>query len=356
MNLFWTKFKKTLSFCLIFGQLILLTGCSIFTKNEDIKPWGRVYFTYFDTVSNVYSYAGDSEEEFNKNCEKVSNILEEYHKFFDIYHEYEGVLNLCTINKNAGGEPQKVDDKLIEFLKYAKSLYYETNGKMNIMLGAVLKPWHTARTESLDDPSKAYIPNMDELKEASLHTSIELLEIDEVNKTVRISDALASIDVGAIGKGYATELAAQVLEDANCNSYVLNIGGNIRIIGTKPNGDGWITGIKDPLNPSSNYAMYLNLANTSCVTSGVYERYFMVNNVRYHHIIDEETLSPANYFISITVITKNSGLADALSTALFCMSYEDGKALVEKIGNVDVLWIYSDGTQKYTSGIKPIEK
>ncbi len=356
MKLFWTKFKKTLSFCLIFGQLILLTGCSIFDSKEDVKPWGKVYFTYFDTVSNIYSYAGDSEAEFNKNCETASIVLEYYHKLFDIYHEYEGISNLCTINKNAGGEPQKVDDQLIEFLTYAKSLYYETNGKMNIMLGSVLKLWHNARSESLDNPNNAYIPNMNILQEASLHTNIELLEIDEQNKTVRISDSAASIDVGAIGKGYATELAAQALEEKECNSYVLNIGGNIRIIGTKPNGDGWITGIKDPLNPISNYAMYLNLANISCVTSGVYERYFTVDNVRYHHIIDEETLMPANYFISVTVITKNSGLADALSTALFCMSYEDGKALVDKMENVDVLWIYSDGSQKYTSGIKPIEK
>ena len=102
--------------------------------------------------------------------------------------------------------------------------------------------------------------------------------------------------------------------------------------------------------------MYLSLTDTSCVTSGTYERYFIVDRVKYHHIIDCETLMPANYFISVSIITKDSGLADALSTALFCMSYEEGKALIEKLENVDVLWIYSDGSLKYTSGIKPIEQ
>lgn len=316
---------------------------------------GKMYFTFFDTVSNIYSYAGDSENTFSENCDVAANVLEEYHKLFDIYHEYVGIVNLCTINKNAGGEPQKVDDKLITFLEYTKELYNLTNGKMNVMLGAVLKPWHDARENASSNPSNAKIPDMEVLQEAALHTSIDLLEIDSENKTIRISDPLASIDVGAVGKGYATEQAAQALIKKGCSSYVLNIGGNIRIIGSKVDGSGWITGIKDPLNSSSKYAMYLELQNTSCVTSGTYERYFTVNNVRYHHIIDEATLMPANYFISISIITQDSGLADALSTALFCMSYEEGKALVEKIGNVDVLWIYSDGTQKYTSGIKPVK-
>lgn len=169
-------------------------------------------------------------------------------------------------------------------------------------------------------------------------------------------DKIDALDVGAVGKGYAVERSAQALVERGCKSYVLNVGGNIRTIGTKVDGSGWITGIKDPLNPDSKYAMYLSLTDTSCVTSGTYERYFIVDRVKYHHIIDCETLMPANYFISVSIITKDSGLADALSTALFCMSYEEGKALIEKLENVDVLWIYSDGSLKYTSGIKPIEQ
>ncbi len=358
MNMNLTKFKRIFCLGLILGQLILMLGCSNFFHRHEKpndKVWNITYFQYFDTVSNIYSYAGDTEEEFSKNCDLVSTELQTYHQLFDIYHEYSGIVNLCTINKNAGGEPQKVDDRLIKFLKYTKELYALTNGKMNVMLGAVLRPWHDTRTNASDDPKNAKIPTMEVLEEAAKHIDINLLDIDEANKTVRIKDPKASIDVGAVGKGYATEQAAKVLEQKGCKSYVLNIGGNIRIVGTKSNGDGWTTGIKDPNNPYGGYVMYLKIADTSCVTSGVYERYFMVNGVRYHHIIDEKTLMPANYFISLTVITKDSGLADALSTALFCMTYEEGLALVNTLENVDVLWIYSDGTQKYTKGIVPID-
>ncbi len=305
-------------------------------------------FTCFDTVSYVYSYAGDSDEVFSDNCEEVWNILAEYHKLFDIYHEYDGINNLCTLNKNAGGEPISVDERLIDFLLYAKELYTLTDGEMNVMMGSVLSLWHDAREDG------GYIPSSDALAQAAEHISFDCLEIDKANSTVRITDKDASIDVGALGKGYATEIAAQALSDKGVTSYVLNIGGNIRIIGKKPNGDGWKTGIKNPKDTST-YSKYIIISDTSCVTSGDYERYFTVGGVKYHHIIDKDTLMPASYFSSVTVIAKNSGLADALSTALFSMSYEDGLALLERIGGVDALWILPDGTTLTTDGFKSLE-
>ncbi len=330
----------------------LLAGCSApETPAAQTENKGKSYFTYFDTVSYVYSYAGDSAEQFDERSAEVSDILGEYHRLFDIYHEYSGVNNLCTLNLNAGGEPIEVDEKLIDFLLYARELYQATDGEMNVMMGAVLRIWHDLRDAASDDPGAARLPT-EELSTAAEHTDFSLLEIDEDARTVRIADPAASIDVGALGKGYATEMAARALEAEGVSSYVLNVGGNIRIIGTKPDGTGWVTGVKDPRN-TSEFAIKLRLADTSCVTSGVYERYYTVDGVRYHHIIDKDTLFPAEYFSSLTVITKNSALADALSTALFCMPYDDGAALAEKLG-VDVLWIFPDGEMKYTPGIEKL--
>lgn len=354
-------------FCLfiILGQLVTLAGCLKTLPSEDqgeikIVPISKQYFDFFDTVSIIISYAGDSEESINENCDMVVALMREYHKLFDIYHTYSGINNLATLNANAGGEPLIVDQKLIDFLLYTKEIYTLTNGETNVMLGSVLKLWHDARSFATDNPSLAKLPDAHELKEASLHTNINLLEIDDENNTVRISDPNARIDVGALGKGYATEKAANLLEDKNVTSYVLNIGGNIRIIGNKPDGTDWVTGIKNPFYGSSaeemnQYAFYTRLSDTSCVTSGDYERYFKVDGVKYHHIIDQDTLLPAEYFSSVTVITKNSGLADALSTALFCMPYESGLALVNSIGDVDVLWIAKDGTQYRTDSLIPTE-
>lgn len=345
------RFKSLLCLCLILGLLVILTGCpKTANKANSSEPRGMVYFTFFDTVSYIYSYEGDSQEDFEARCEGAAEVLRKYHKLFDIYYEHTGVTNLRTINKNAGGEPLKVDRELIDFLLYAKELYTKTGGEMNIMMGSVLKLWHDCRTTASTDSKNAKIPTEDELAGASLHTDFSSLEIDAENCTVRITDPEASIDVGALGKGYATEKAAEYLRSVGADSYVLNIGGNIRIIGNKPDGSGWATGIKNPAN-TEEYALRIEIADTSCVTSGDYERFFVVDGKKYHHVIDKDTLMPSTYFSSVTVITADSGLADALSTALFCMSYEDGLALVNSIGGVDVLWITSDGTQYYTEGL-----
>lgn len=349
-------FKHLLSLIVILGLLAILAGCpKIADKAVSVEPKGMVYFNFFDTVSYIYSYAGDSQEDFETHCKGASDILQEYHNLFDIYYEHTGVVNLRTLNLNAGGEAMKVDEKLIDFLLYAKKLYEVTGGEMNIMMGSVLSLWHDCREQAGEDPAQARIPTEDELSEARLHTDISLLEIDEENCTVRIADPKASIDVGALGKGYATEKAAQYLRSVGAEHYVLNIGGNIRIIGHKVDGTGWATGIKDPNDPES-YIKTITLADTSCVTSGNYERYFTVGSQRYHHIIDKDTLMPSAHFAAVTVITPDSGLADALSTALFAMSYEDGLKIVESLGNVDVIWITEDGTQYTTAGFDKLVK
>lgn len=345
------KAFKMAALCICLTAVVLLfSGCA--GVERDIEPQGKAYFTYFDTVSYVYSYAGDSAEQFNDRSAEVSTILGEYHRLFDIYHEYSGINNICTINRLAGGEPVEVDRRLIDFLLYAKELYYKTDGEMNVMMGAVLSIWHDYRTAALDDPSKAEIPPEEELLEAAEHTDISLLEIDEEKLTVRLSDAKASLDVGALGKGYAAERAADYLAQDDAAGYVLNIGGNIRTIGTKPGDEEWTTGVRDPEESSNAFSARLRISDTSCVTSGYYERFYTVNGVRYHHIIDKDTLSPADYFASVTVLTRDSALADALSTALFCMSHEDGAALAERIGGVEVLWILPDGETVYTPGMR----
>ncbi len=337
--------KTKTSFLCFFLCLFFVANCASCSSSK-ITPKEKIYYDYFDTVSYVYSYSDDTETEFEYNAEQVSKTLEEYHKLFDIYNEYEGINNLCTVNKNAGNNPTEVDKKLIDFMLYCKQLYNTTNGKVNVMLGSVLSLWHQGKTNK-------QVPEEQQLKEANQYTDISLLEIDEKNKTLYIKDKNSSIDVGAIGKGYATELAANSLERKGVEGYVLNIGGNVRIIGTKPDGNGWVTGIKNP-NNTSEISQHLYLSDTSCVTSGSYERFFTVDNKNYHHIIDPLTLMPSEFFPSVTVVTKHSGLADALSTALFCMNYKDGLALIDSIENTEALWITFDGQILYSKNMKSL--
>lgn len=330
------------------AALFLPVTLSCGKKNE---PRSATFYEYFDTVSTVYSYADESEALFSRRREQIEAELEEYHRLFDIYHEYSGMYNLRTVNLNAGISAVKVDERLIDLLLYAKELHALTDGEINVAMGSVLSLWHECRQNAEDDPKGARLPDPERLREAGEHTDIDSIVIDREASTVYISDRELSIDVGALGKGYAAEKIAKGLRENGVSSYVLDIGGNLRLIGQKPDGSGWITGITHPDRSSAQaFAARVNISDTSCVTSGSYERYFTVEGKDYHHIIDKDTLYPSEYFVSVTVITPDSALADALSTALFCMSYEDGTALIEKIGGVEVLWITAEGERLSTEG------
>ena len=289
----------------------------------------------------------------------IFSELEEYHKLYDIYNEYEGINNLCTINKLYDGEHKvvEVDRRIIDMLLYAKEVYTKTNGKTNIAMGSVLSIWHDYRTDAIDNNyGIGELPSMDELEEAAKYIDINNIIIDEENSTVYLADPKMKLDVGSIAKGYAVEMIAQMLEKKGITGYVLNVGGNIRTIGAKSNGEKWLAGIENPDKESDvAYNAYIGLAGEAIVTSGSYQRYYLVDGERYHHIIDPKTLMPAGYFAQVSVICSNSGLGDALSTALFCMSLEEGKAFVESLEGVEVMWTFSDGTIVKSSGFSNFE-
>lgn len=337
----------------ILALCLLLIASSLFSCSEP-EPQSKTYFEYFDTVSVVYSYL-ENDTEFDENCDDIGKLLEKYHRMFDIYYEYQGMNNLCTVNKKAASEPVAVSEELMDFLVYAKEMYSLSDGKMNIAIGAVTKLWHDCREQAesyLEDPE---IPSREELLEASAHTSIEALVLDTDNMTVSFSDDKLRLDVGAIAKGYAVEMITRELRDRGVTAYVLNIGGNISAIGSKPNGKGWKTGITNPDKSSDEpFVCRVDLCDTACVTSGDYERTFTVDGTKYHHIIDPETLMPADYFSSVTIIAKDSAISDMLSTTLFCMSYEEGAKLVASFEGIEVLWVYKNGDTRMTDGFEKI--
>jgi thiamine biosynthesis lipoprotein len=160
-----------------------------------------------------------------------------------------------------------------------------------------------------------------------------------------------AVDLGGITKGYASDEVASLLKGKGVESAIVSLGGNVFGIGTKPNGDKWEVALANPLD-ANDYCGLISIEDKAVVTSGGYQRFFEENGKKYHHIIDGDTLYPAEYFGSVTVITEDSGLADALSTALFCMSYEEGLALISSIGGAEAVWIYENGEIKTTSGIK----
>lgn len=337
---------------------LLLTLCAILSlvPLPSCAPATQKYtaysLDYFDTATTITGYE-TSKEKFDEISGELLALLEEYHRLYTIYHRYEGMENLCTVNEVKDGAHRvvKVDRKIIDLLLYAKEMYALTNGRMNIAMGSVLSIWHDYRTAGIDEPWNAELPPMEALEEAAKHTDINNLVIDEENSTVWISDPRMTLDVGAIAKGYAVEMAARYLEENGILTYVINVGGNVRTVGTKPGGEHWLAGIENPNTDSDEpYIAYLGLSGESVVTSGSYQRYYTVGDKNYHHIIDSETLMPAEGFLSVSVVCKNSAMADALSTALFCMTVEDGLSLVESLEDVEALWVTEDETRQTSSG------
>ena len=355
-------FKRFVS-CALICSLILCFFSSCNSKQEEqVKPttdkqkFTETYIEYFDTVSTIVGF-DDSKEAFDANCTFIEEELSTYNKLYDIYKSYEGINNLYTVNKEAGKAPIKVDIRIIDLLEKCVELYNITNGATNVALGSVLSIWHNYRTRGINDPENAELPPMDMLKTASQHMNIKDLVIDRENSTVFFSDPELKLDVGAIAKGYATERIAQDLKKKGVDNYTLNIGGNIRTLGLKADGSKWSAAVADP-DPESltGSVMIVELEDQVFVTSGSYQRFYTVDGKQYHHIIDPETLMPKNDFTSVSILCKDSGLADALSTALFNMSLEDGKKLVESLNEVEAMWISDKYEISYTEGFKDIIK
>lgn len=336
----------------IISGAFLLSSCKN-TKNTDKTLYSASFLNFFDTVTVIKGYE-ESREEFSAAVQEVYDFLERYHKMFDIYYEYSGINNMCTVNKNAG-KPVEVDPEMLDFLDFAIQMYNKSQGKVNIAMGSVLSIWHEYRENGINDPENAKIPSIEELKAAEEHTDISKIKIDREASTVTLLDENMKLDVGAIAKGYAAELAAKYLESKGKEGYILSLGGNIRTVGEKPDGEAWRLGIENPYYADGEGGEYLcRIAlsgKSSLVTSGNYQRYYTVDGKKYHHIIDPETLFPSESFVLVSILTQDSGVADALSTALFNMSVEEGKELLKQFENTEAVWYCSDGRIIYSEGM-----
>lgn len=317
------------------------------------------WFDYFDTVTTIVGYE-NSQQDFDAKANKIKELLEEYHKLYDIYNSYDGINNLYTVNQLTAGKHKEVtvDKKIIDLLQFAQEMYTTTQGKVNIAMGSVLKIWHQYRQNGLNNPKNAQLPPDDILQNASQHTNIEDIKINKTDSTVYLADSEMSLDVGAIAKGYTAEMIAKWMISKNYNGYILNIGGNVRTVGERPSGEKWKVGIENPdtSDTENPYIEYLELGEMSLVTSGSYQRFYTVDGKNYHHIIDSKTLKPADNFLSVSVLCENSGVADALSTALFCLSYEQGISVLEHFTDVEVMWVLPNGEKLYTNGFRYVSK
>ena len=348
--------KKILSILLtavLLPVFVLFPGAG----TAESKRFTAHFFNTFDTVVSMIGYASD-QDTFDSAFQAVKERFTHLHRLFDKYNAYEGVNNLYTVNRDAAKAPVKVAPELMEVLVFCRDMQKKFPGATNIALGSVLNIWHDHRDAAEYNPAGATVPELSQLQAAAAHVDMDKVVLDEANSTVFFLDPELSLDIGAVAKGYAAESAAKLLLSSPMTSFTINAGGNVRAGGKPLDGrSAWGVGIQDPFSSAFSDAPLVEtlfLRDMSVVTSGINERYYEVEGVRYHHLIDPDTLFPARFMASVTIVTENSEMADFLSTTLFLMPYEEGRALVESLPGVEALWVLLDGTIQMTEGLGAI--
>lgn len=291
--------------------LLLLTGCS-----KEIKPITKNLF-YMDTLINIKIY----ETDIKKVDDAIIYIDNLYKKYDEITNFYNENSELSKLNNS---KQLTISNELYDLIEIGIEYYNKSNGLFNINMGGVSKIWHNFRENPTNLPTE------------QLNIDISIDNIKLLDNNTIINNGF-SIDLGALVKGYVTELAGNYLEENGLNNYIINAGGNVKV--GKSHKGYYTIGIANPNKNES--IMTVKGENISVVTSGGYERFYEYNGIFYHHIIDPNTRYPANYMKSVTVIGKDSGLCDILSTTLFLMDIEKGKEFIKDY-DVSVIWYTLD--------------
>ncbi|MDR1021298.1 MAG: FAD:protein FMN transferase [Synergistaceae bacterium] len=333
------------------GKVWLTPGAPV-----QAKKFSAEFFGTFDTVVSFTAFTKD-EAEFEKYLEVVRDEMTRLHRLFDIYNDYEGIVNIKSVNEAAGMAPLKVPPEVLDLLETAKEAYADTGGAVNVALGPALSVWHGYRERALANSANARVPSYAELSSASGHMSLDDMEIDRENSTVRLRYPDMRLDVGAIAKGFAVQRAVERVKEAGLKSGIVNAGGNVAVVGLPLDGrEAWSIGVQAPDDGTGSRVIdVLSLTDGAAVTSGNYQRYFIVGDTRYHHIIDPDTLYPAKGIKAVTVLHPDSTRADVLSTAAFILPYAEARDMIAKHG-AEAVWLLEDGRLEMTEGYRRLSR
>ncbi|WP_026478035.1 FAD:protein FMN transferase [Alkaliphilus transvaalensis] len=332
------KAKKYIKFIVV--PLILITMVFNLTACQE-KVLQQVDGEAFvlGTYGQIRVFA-PSQSKGNKAIEKAFQRIRDIENTMSTSIENSDVYN---INQNAGQAAVKVSDDTLYVIE--KGIEYKniTKGNFNITLGSLIELWGIGKDWQR-------IPAQEEIIEAQKHIDINQLEVEGNN--VKINDPNMLMDLGGIAKGYAVDEAVKVLKANGIESGFVNLGGDIFVFGEKPDQSPWYIGIQKPELNSSSVMARIAMSNESIVSSGDYERYFIEEDVRYHHIIDPATGYPSDSgVISVTILSDKAIDGDVLSTAVFILGLEEGLALIETLEDVEVAIITSDKLVHISSGL-----
>lgn len=336
--------KKSLF--LMFFLIIFLSACDRTTpqsgngEDDSVDPESQSELM-LGTSCRITLYDGIQEETFEAAFNAIATIEE---KMSVKLPESE----VSQINAKAGtGEAQKVSRQTFEVIREALHIAELSGGAFDPTIGPLVSLWGIGTDE-------AHIPADEEINEALKHIDYQRVETNEAQRSISLPREQMKLDLGGIAKGYAADVVRTVLKEEGVTSALINLGGNVLTMGTKPDGSLWKIGIQDPASERGDHVMIFELEDMSVVTSGPYERFFTgPEGRRYHHILDPEDGYPVRRDLtSATIVAQSSFLADALSTAIYVMGMETGTRLVESLEGVEAIFITEDRSIFVTSGLE----
>ncbi len=319
------SYKRILSILILCLVVIIpLIGCGSAAKNNAVSSGS--YFI-FDTLVTVKVY---SEQVEDQHFEAIELILKDIDQATN--RQLEGS-EIDQVNRRAGIDAVKVSAETFLVVQKAMEYAAQSEGRFDPTIGPLVDLWGIG-TEEAHRPDDAMLTQTVSL------VNYKDVRLDETQQTIQLNRPDMSIDLGAIAKGYAADRVAEYLRSEGFESAIIDLGGNILAMGTKPSSELWTIGIQNPESKRGDNIGTLRVRNKTIVSSGVYERFFMHEGVHYHHILDPKTGYPvANNLLSITIVTNRSIDADALSTTVFSMGLEKGLAFVESLEDVDAFFI-----------------
>ncbi|MDA0738897.1 MAG: FAD:protein FMN transferase [Nitrospirae bacterium] len=250
---------------------------------------------------------------------------------------------LSRVNAGAGETPIDVSLETIEVLEKSLEMDRLTEGGFNIAIGPAVEAWNVSR--------EGRIPTQEELDAVRPLLKLGNLQLDSGSRQVFLKVPGMRLDIGGIGKGYAADLAANVMMQAGATAGVVAISGDIKTFGRMPDGERFVFGIQHPRREGALLGQ-LELEDEAVSTAGDYQRFFIKDGIRYHHILDPRTLHPARLSQSVTVMAKEGVVADGLDTGIFVMGPEKGMALIESLEGVEGVIVGGGGEILISSGLK----
>ena len=220
-----------------------------------------------------------------------------------------------------------------------------TEGGFNIAVGPAVDAWNVSQ--------EGRIPTQTELDVTRSLTLLENIALDEQAGTVFLKQPGMKIDVGGIGKGYAADLVVDVMQKAGATAGVVALSGDIKTFGRMPDQERFVFGIQHPREEQGHVLGRIELENEAVSTAGDYQRFIIKDGIRYHHILDPQTLHPARGCQSVTIIAKDGVMADGLDTGIFVMGPKKGMALIESLPDVEGVIVKEEGEVMISSGLKP---